>query len=116
MSTNNNKMASGGNEGSSGFQQFPLVPSSIPDDQEMKERIALALNLKDGQQSLGQSVEDPYTRAVKYIEKHRIVEVLQVTMATIYIFCGGLVVLSCGFCFNIFLAALGRVFLFENKS
>lgn len=82
------KMASGGSEGGSGFQQFPLVPSSVPYDQEMKERIALALNLKDGQQSLGQSVEDPYTRAVKYIEKHRIVEVLQVTMATLYTSCG----------------------------
>ena len=74
-------MASG-NEQTSGFQQFPLVSYSIPDDDEIKERIALALNLKDGQQSIGQSEQDPYTLAVKYIEKHKIVEVFQVTIAT----------------------------------
>lgn len=78
-------MASGNEQTSRGFQQFPLVSYSIPDDDEIKERIALALNLKDGQQSIGQSMQDPYTLAVKYIEKHKIVEVFQVTMETLHI-------------------------------
>ena len=65
-----------------GFQQFPRATFIIPSKQEMKEQIYLALNLKDGQKSVGQSPEDPYTKAVKYIEEHQIVEVFQVTIAT----------------------------------
>lgn len=60
-----------------GFQQFPRATFTIPSKQEMKEQIYLALNLKDGQKSVGQSPEDPYTKAVKYIEEHQIVEVFQ---------------------------------------
>ena len=66
----------------SGFQQFPLAPSSLLSEQETKEQIYVALNLKDGQQSATQSMEDPYTKAVNYIEKHKIVQVFQVTMTT----------------------------------
>lgn len=64
----------------SGFQQFPLSTPPLPSDEEMKEQLCIALNLKDGQQSVGQSIEDPYTMAIKYIEKHRIVEIFQVTI------------------------------------
>jgi hypothetical protein len=61
-----------------GFQQFPLIsPSSIPSEEEFKEELYMRLNLKDGQQSATQSMEDPYTQAVKYIERHKIVEVFQ---------------------------------------
>ena len=65
-----------------GIQQFPETVSVIPDEKEMAERVCLSLNLKDGQKSVGQSLQDPYTQALKYIEEHRIVEVFQVTIAT----------------------------------
>ncbi len=65
-----------------GFQQFPETISVIPDEKEMAERVCLSLNSKDGQKSIGQSIQDPYTQALKYIEQHRIVEVFQVTIAT----------------------------------
>lgn len=67
---------------SAGYQQFPLTSYAIPSEQEMKEQIYLALNLKDGQKSVSQSPEDPYTKAVQYIQEHQIVEVFQVTIAT----------------------------------
>ena len=67
---------------SAGYQQFPLTSYVIPSEQEMKEQIYLALNLKDGQKSVSQSPEDPYTKAVQYIQEHQIVEVFQVTIAT----------------------------------
>lgn len=68
---------------SAGVQAFPEAVFSVPSRPEAEERSALAFNVKDGQQSVGQSVEDPYTKAVKYIEKHRIAEVFQVTMETL---------------------------------
>lgn len=68
---------------SAGFQEFPRATFAVPPKAEMEERSALAFNLRDGQQSMGQSTEDPYTRAVKYLEKHRIVEVFQVTIVTL---------------------------------
>lgn len=81
--TTTNKMAAEEGAVSAGFQQFPLTTHPLPNEEEMKEQICIALNLKDGQQSAGQSTEDPYTQAIKYIEKHRIMEVFQVTIATI---------------------------------
>ena len=61
-----------------GFHQFPQAAYPVPDSKEVEEKVAIALNLKDGQKSLGQSTEDPYTRALNYIEEHRITEVFQV--------------------------------------
>lgn len=69
---------------SAGFQEFPLASFAVPSVEQMEERVALVVNSQDGLQSLGQSVEDPYPRAVKYIERHRIVEVFQVTMETVH--------------------------------
>jgi len=69
-------------EDNGGYQDFPQASFAIPSKEEIEERVALAFNVKDGQQSSGQNDEDPYSRAVKYIEKHRIVEVFQVTMET----------------------------------
>ena len=69
-------------EDNGGYHDFPQASFAIPSKEEIEERVALAFNVKDGQQSSGQNDEDPYSRAVKYIEKHRIVEVFQVTMET----------------------------------
>lgn len=66
-----------------GFQEFPQASFAVPSEEQMEERVALVVNSQDGLQSPGQSVEDPYPRAVKYIERHRIVEVFQVTMETL---------------------------------
>lgn len=65
-------------------QTFPPAGFDIPPKEHIEEAVVLALNVQDGQQSLGQSVGDPYTRAVHYLEKHHIVEIFQVrvTMAT----------------------------------
>ena len=68
---------------SAGFQEFPQASFAVPSVEQMEERVALVVNSQDGLQSLGQSAEDPYPRAVKYIERHRIVEVFQVTMETL---------------------------------
>lgn len=72
----------GKNKNSEGYQQFTEAESTIPDKRDMAERICLSLNLKDGQKSVGQSLQDPYTQALRYIEEHRIVEVFQVTIVT----------------------------------
>ena len=61
-----------------GVQEFPQAKFIVPSQQELEEQVCMALNLKDGQQSAGQSVDDPYTRAVRYLNEHGIVEVLQV--------------------------------------
>ncbi len=68
---------------SAGVQEFPQAVFSVPFRADAEERVALAFNVKDGQQSVGQGVEDPYTKAVKYMEKHQIAEVLQVTIETV---------------------------------
>ena len=70
-------------EDSAGIQEFPQASFAVPSRADIEESVALAFNVKDGQQSSGQSSEDPYTRAVKYVEKHHIVEVFQVTMGTV---------------------------------
>lgn len=59
-------------------QAFPVAGFEIPPKEHIEEAVVLALNVQDGQQSLGQSVADPYTRAVRYLEKHRVVEIFQV--------------------------------------
>lgn len=69
------KMAAKDNES---VQSFPLAGFDIPSKEHLEEAVVLSLNVQDGHQSLGQSVEDPYTRAVSYLEKHHIVEIFQV--------------------------------------
>lgn len=64
------------------MQQFPLVKNALLNERELHEQLKLMANVKDGQQSVGQSEQDPYTRAVKYLEQHRILEVFQVRRAT----------------------------------
>ena len=63
-------------------QAFSAVMYATPTASNMEERLILALNAKDGQQSCSQDETNPYTRAVKYVEKHCIVEIFQVTMET----------------------------------
>lgn len=58
---------------------FPTASSK----QNAEENVVLSVNRHDGLQSGGQSIQDPYTRAIKYVEEHRIVEVFQVTIATL---------------------------------
>ena len=70
-----------------GVQHFPRAGFDIPSKEQIEETSAIAQNLLEGQQSVGQSLEDPYTRAVHYLEKHRIVEILQVTMVTFMTVC-----------------------------
>jgi len=66
-----------------GFQEFPQASFAIPLPAQMEEVSAIAQNLLEGQQGVGESAEgDPYARAVNYLEQHRIIEILQVTMET----------------------------------
>lgn len=68
---------------SKGFQQFTPADHSVYSREQSEQAAAIAANLIDGQSSLGQSMQDPYTASVNYLEKHRIVEVFQVTMETL---------------------------------
>lgn len=63
-------------------QEFSVASFAVPSRAELEERVVLAMNLKDGQQSCTQDSADPYTKAVHYVEKHRIVEIFQVSMET----------------------------------
>lgn len=65
-----------------GFQEFPKAVYDIPPREQIEEASAIAQNLLEGQQAVGQGMSDPYTSAVHYLEKHRVVEVLQVTIET----------------------------------
>ena len=65
-------------EDSESHREFPVASFSVPSRSEQEERVVLALNAKDGQQSCTQDAQDPYTRALEYVEKHRIVEIFQV--------------------------------------
>lgn len=68
-----------------GFQGFPQASSSIPHPLQMEEVSAIAQTLLEGQQGVGESADgDPYANAVRYLEKHRIIEILQVTMETVF--------------------------------
>lgn len=80
--SNNQKMSAKDKEG---FQEFPQANFTIPLPVQMEEVSAMAQSLLEGQQDVGESVEgDPYARAVRYLEEHRIIEILQVTMVTVY--------------------------------
>lgn len=65
-----------------GFQEFPKTVYDVPPREQIEEASAIAENLLEGQQAVGQGLSDPYTHAVHYLEKHRIVEIMQVTMET----------------------------------
>lgn len=65
-----------------GCQEFPRALYKVPSREQIEEASAIAQNLLEGHQRVGQGLDDPYTRAVHYLEKHRIVEILQVTMET----------------------------------
>lgn len=69
-------------EDRAGFQEFSLAVYDIPPREQIEEASAIAQNLLEGHQGVGQSLADPYTHAVHYLEKHRIVEIMQVTMET----------------------------------
>ncbi|CAI8055515.1 Testis-specific expressed protein 55 [Geodia barretti] len=64
-------------EDNESHQQFPVASFAVPSRTELEERLVLALNTRDGQQSCAQDGADPYTRAVRYVEQHRIVEIFQ---------------------------------------
>lgn len=64
-------------------QHFDRTTSPAPSKPNAEESVVLSLKRQDGLQSSGQSTQDPYTRAIKYLEEHRIVEVFQVTIATL---------------------------------
>lgn len=57
--------------------EFSVASFAVPSRAELEERLVLELNTKDGQQSCVQDATDPYTKAVNYVEKHRIVEIFQ---------------------------------------
>ena len=65
-------------EDNESHQEFPAALFAVPSRTELEERLVLALNTKDGQQACAQDDADPYTRAVRYVEQHRIVEIFQV--------------------------------------
>ena len=61
-----------------GFQQFPDASDAVPNQVVLEEEIELKLSLLEGHQSIGESEEDPYNKAVKYLEEHHIIEIFQV--------------------------------------
>ena len=61
-----------------GFQQFPEASGAVPNQVVLEEEIELKLSLLEGHQSIGESEEDPYNKAVKYLEEHHIIEIFQV--------------------------------------
>ena len=65
-------------EDNESHQEFSVASFAVPSRAELEERLVLSLNTKDGQQSCAQDGADPYTQAVQYVEKHRIVEIFQV--------------------------------------
>lgn len=65
-------------EDNESHQEFPVASFPVTSRAELEERVVLALNSKDGQQSCVQDGNDPYTKAVQYVEKHRIIEIFQV--------------------------------------
>lgn len=69
-------------EDNESHQEFSVASFAVPSRAELEERLVLALNTKDGQQAPVQNAVDPYTKAVQYVERHRIVEIFQVTMET----------------------------------
>ncbi len=62
-----------------GFQAFSQTNNAVLSREQAEEAASIAANVVDGQKSLGQSMQDPYTASVHYLEKHRIVEIFQVT-------------------------------------
>ena len=71
----NTQMAAKDHEG---FQQFPNASDAVPNQVVLEEEIELKLSLLEGHQSIGESEEDPYNKAVKYLEEHHIIEIFQV--------------------------------------
>lgn len=65
-----------------GFQEFSRAGYEVPPREQIEEASAIAENLLEGQQAVGQGLADPYTHAVHYLEKHNIVQILQVTIET----------------------------------
>ena len=61
-----------------GFQQFPNASDTVPNQVVLEEEIELKLSLLEGHQSTGESEEDPYNKAVRYLEEHHIIEIFQV--------------------------------------
>lgn len=64
-------------EDSAREQHFDRTSFPAASRKNAEENVVLSSNCRDGLQSCGQSIQDPYTRAVKYLEEHRIVEVFQ---------------------------------------
>ncbi|XP_064402747.1 testis-specific expressed protein 55-like [Halichondria panicea] len=60
-----------------GCQAFSQATDSVPSREHIEQAAAIAANVIDGQKSIGQSMQDPYTASVHYLEKHRIVEIFQ---------------------------------------
>lgn len=61
-----------------GYQQFPNASDTVPNQVVLEEEIELKLSLLEGHQSVGESEEDPYNKAVRYLEEHHIIEIFQV--------------------------------------
>lgn len=62
-----------------GVQQFPNAADAVPNQVILEEEIELKLSTLEGHQSIGESGEDPYNKAVRYLEEHHIIEIFQVS-------------------------------------